>query len=656
MLKFMRDSFQHLKWILLLIVAAFILGFVYFDMGLGGANASTRDQQRAYAARVNGETIPANEYYRALAFTEDQYKQMYRQTLTPEMLASMGVQKGVLDSLVDQKLLLQEAARLNLTATPDEIRRRISEIPVLNEGGKWVGQEGYTRFVQSVGYQNAADFEDALARQITLDKMESALQNSVVVSPKAAEAEYRRVSENAKIRYVLYPAAKEAPAVNVTPAEVDAYYAAHRDKYMHGEQRAAKYLVADLTRLRASIVPNDADLRRQYEAQKESFKRNDSAHILHILIKVEPNAAPAVDAAAKAKAENIVKQLRAGADFAKLAKENSGDPSSSGNGGDMGFVDKGATVEPFDNAAFSIPLNQISDPIRTQEYGYHIIKVLERRPAGYRPFEEVKAQLAMQTADQMSKDQARDEITKILARIKSAKPKTAADFEKFANDKVTSSDTLWFGKTDAVAGLGNNSAFNSWAFSAKEGEVGEIIGTNRGPAIPYLYGIRAAGPSDLKEIRERVEKDARMEKARALATQAMQRALPAANVDAVSQKVGIPATEATVTRQGYVSGFQGDVTPLIEAAMTANVGDVKGPITVGDGSVVFQVLEQKKIDAKAADENRAQYAETLRQQEARSLRQVLLQRLRKAAKIDLNTKLLDASTQSSSSQNQGQGS
>jgi len=650
MLKFMRDSFQHLKWILIAIVAAFIFGFVYFDMGLGGASASTSDKGRTWAARVNGETVTTREFDRAVAMTEEQYKQMYKQQLTPEMLAQLGVQKGVLDSLVDQKLLLQEAKRLNLEARPEEVQRRLLQVPMLNPDGKWVGDELYTRFVQQNGYATASDFEEELARQITLEKMDSAMQNSIVVSPKAAEAEYRRVTENAKIRYVLYPAAREAANVTVSDAELQAYYNANSAKYTHGEQRAVKYLVADLTRLRASIVPSDVELRKRYETSKDDFKTRPSAHILHILIKVDPSAAPDVDAAARAKAEGLVKQLRAGADFGALAKANSGDPSSAGNGGDMGFVERGTTVEPFDNAAFTMPLNQISDPIRSAEYGYHIIKVLERKEGGYRSFDEVKGQLAMQVTDQMAKDQARDEVTRVNARIKDAKPKTADDFAKFANDKVTSSDTLWFGKNDPVAGLGNNPALSSWAFSAKQGDVGEIIGTNRGPAIPFLYGIRTAGVTPFAEVKEKVANDARMDKARQLAMQALTKTLPAANVDAAAAKAGLQPAETTLSRQGYVSGFNGDVTPLIDAAMKSQVGPVSGPVQVAEGAVVFQVLEQKKVDPKQLDENRTAYAETLRQQEARNLRKVLLDRLKKASKIEINPEAIATPTEGSPSQ------
>ncbi len=636
MLKLMRDNFQQLKWALLAVVAAFVIGFVYVDMGLGGATR-VREQDRAYAARVNGETIPFREFDRALYYTQKNYEQMYRQPLSAEMIKAMGLPKQVLDSLVDQRLLLQQADRLHLVATPEEVRRRILEIPTLNPEGKFVGPELYNRFVTGSGFQSTAEFEDELAKEITLRKIESAMANSIVISPHAADAEYKRVSENAKIRYVLTGAKSEAAQVSVTPAEVEQYYKANQAKYAHGEQRAMKYLLADTNRIRSQIVPSDAELRKRYEASREDYRRPESAHILHILIKVDPSATPAEDATAKAKAENIVKQLRAGADFGKLAKENSGDPSSSSKGGDMGFVDRGMTVEPFDQAAFSIPLNTISDPIRTKEFGYHIVKVLERKPAGYKSYEEVRPMLAAQVADQMSKEQARDEITKILARLKQAKPKTPAEFAALANDKVSSNDTQWFGKGDQIQGIGNNPGLATWAFSAKQGDVGEIVGTQRGTAIPYLYAIRPAGITDLNEIRARVETDARGAKARELARQRMALALlGAARIDDVAKKLGATALETTVTRQGFVSGFSGDTTPLVDAAMSAKVGEVKGPVVMPDGVVALQVLEQKKVNPKETTENRAAYADLLRKQQAQTLRTVLLQRLRKESKIDIN--------------------
>jgi len=636
MLKLMRDNFQQLKWALLAVIAAFVIGFVYVDMGLGGAGR-VQHEDRAYAARVNGETIPYRDYDRALYYTQKNYEQMYRQPLSAEMIQAMGLPQQVLDSLVDQRLLLQQARRLHLSATPEEVRKKILEIPTLSPGGKFVGDELYTRYVTgALGYTSTAEFEDELARDITLQKINSALQNSIVISPKAAEEEYRRVSENAKIKYVVVPTAREMAKVQVTPAEVDQYYRANQAKYAHGEQRALKYLLADSARMRSQIVPTEAELRKRYETTKEDYKRPESAHILHILIKVDPTAPPEQDAAAKAKADSIVKELRAGADFAKLAKENSEDPSSKDKGGDMGFVDRGMTVESFDTAAFSVPLNTISDPIRSKEVGYHIIKVLERRPAGYRSFDEVRPMLNAQMADEQAKKQARDEITNIAARLRQTKPKTAAEFTSLENGRVSSYDTQWFAKSDAILGLGNNPALSTWAFSAKQGDVGEIVGTQRGPAIPYLYSIRPAGISDLNEIRPRVEADARAAKARELARQELATALPAANIDEVAKKVALTATETTVTRQGSVSGFSGDTSALVDAAMSGKVGQIVGPIVLPDGAVVLQIEQQNKVDPKTGGENRAAYAEMLRQQEGRNLRAALLTRLRKESTVEIN--------------------
>jgi hypothetical protein len=302
-------------------------------------------------------------------------------------------------------------------------------------------------------------------------------------------------------------------------------------------------------------------------------------------------------------------------------------------------------VPPFDTAAFSIPLNTISDPIRSAEFGYHIIKVLARRPEGYRQFEEVRDQLRAQTADQLAKDRARDEITRIEARIKASKPKTVDEFTALAGGSVASNDTQWFGKTDAIPGMGNNPAFTSWAFAAKVNDVGEILGSQRGPVIPFLYAIRAAGVAPLDEVRAKVENDARMEKARQLAQQALAKALPAPTVDAAGAKVGLTATETTVNRQGFIAGFTGDTSALVDAAVSAPVGQVVGPVATGDGAVLFQVTEQKKADAAALATNRAQYTDTLRQQESRNLRASLLLRLRKTSTIDINKKLIEQQTQ-----------
>ena len=644
MLSTLRSALNRLKWVLVAIVAAVILGFVFIDTGMGGAGGAASGDERAFAARVNGETISFREYDRALYYTEQNYRQMYGEQFNAEMLRSLGLERQVLEGLIDQRLMLQEARRLNLDATTDEVRERILTIPTLNPEGQFVGASLYTRYVTGqLGYQSPAEFEDELARDITTSKMESALQSSIIISPKAAEAEYRRTNEVAKVRYVLYPSTRDVGNVTVTPAEVDAFYKNNQTRYAHGEQRHVKYLLADFDRLRAQIKPSEEELRRRYEAAKDEYRSGESARIEHILIKVDPTAPADVDAAARSRAESLVAQLRGGADFAALARQHSADPSSASAGGDMGWVERGQTVEPFDRAAFSVPLNQISDPIRSQEYGYHIIRVSERRPPAHRSFEEVRPQLTAQVVEEMAKEQARQEVARVSAQVRQSKPATADEFTALANDKLTSNDTQWFQKTDQIPGLGNNPQLMTWAFSAKQGDVGSPIGTRRGIVVPFLAGVRPAGVMALGENRARVEADAKLAKARELAMEALRKAAAGAqSVDAVATSVGLPVEDTQVSRQAQIGGFTGDTSALVKAAMDAPVGQLTGPVPVGDGAVVFQVTEQTRVSPEEMKERSAQYMDALRAQQARSLRVVLLERLRKTANIERNEQALAA--------------
>lgn len=638
MLKVMRESFHHLKWVLLAVVAAFIFGFVFIDMGLGGGRfGRSKQDDLPYAARVNGETISINDYQRALKNVEAMYQQQFGQQFTPEMSQMMNLPNQVINMLVDQRLLTQEAERLNLDASPAEVRKKLLSIPTFNENGKFIGMELYNRYITGpLGYTNAAEFEEDLGREIALQKMESALQHSVVLSPKAVDAEYRRANENAKVRYVLLPAAPDA-ATAVTPAEVQAYYTAHQSDFTHGEQRKVRYLLADYAKIRSEVKPTDAELRRLYDQSKDSYLRPASAHVLHILVKSEPGATPQADAAAKAKAEGLVAQLRGGADFAKLARENSEDPSSSGNGGDMGWVDMGKTVEPFERAIFSIPVNTISDPVRSQEYGYHIVKVVERREQSVQPFEEARPALAAKAANDMAKDIARAEINRVNAQIKQTKPANAQAFAALATGRLTSNDSGWVTKTDPIGGLGNNQPLSQWIFAAKKDDVSDPVGTSKGVAIAYVEDLRPSGVSTLADVRERVEQEAKRQKGReAASAQLAQMILGAPNIDAVAQKAGRTATEVTVDRQGNIAGLTGDTAKFVDAALKANIGQLNGPVLVGDGAVVFQVTEQKRVTSDELAKNRAAFSDRMREQQARQLRSVLVERLRKSADVTIN--------------------
>ncbi|MFA6956455.1 MAG: peptidyl-prolyl cis-trans isomerase [Thermoanaerobaculia bacterium] len=641
MLKVMRDSFQHLKWILVFIVALFIL-LIFVDWGgAGRTGGSGKNDLGAAAARVNGATISFDEYRRALFYSEQRFEQMYGQKITPQMRETMGLEKQVIAQLVDQALLQEEAQRLNLEATDEEVRKAILEIPVLSPDGKFVGADLYKTYILGQGYASVSDFERELKRDLTLRKMQSALMSSVALSPAAAEAEYRQRSETAKIQYVLFPSERAAVNLQVTPAEIEAQYKANVNKYAHGEQRRVRYLIADLAQLRAKVTPGDADLKAYYDLNKESFKSRESVRAAHILIPVAPNAAPAVDAAAKAKAASLVAQLRAGADFAKLAAENSEDPGSKTRGGDVGFFERGRMVPEFENAAFSLKIGEISDPVKTQ-FGYHILRVSEKRAEGYRPFEEVKGELVGRYTDERSRTMARDAIALARTKMDKDKPKDEAALRAIAeaSPNVAINDTQWFEKSGSIFGLGRVAGLADWAFAAKPGEISEIIDTDRGPIVAWFDSSRPAGISELADVKDRVEAEARKAKAAANAAAELRTAAGNEPLEAVAKKLGLTVEESNVTRGGAVQKLAGDVAPLVDAVFAGASGQTVGPVAVEQGAVIARIVEKKQFDPAVWQTEKERFMQSLRSSEARRMQTSLLEKLRKSAKIVTNEQLL----------------
>lgn len=637
MLKVMRDSFQHLKWILVFIVFVFIL-FIFVDWGAG--RTQSRDPEN-FAARVNGETISLQDFNRASFYLEQRYEQMYGQNLNAEMREALGLPRQVLNSLIDETLLLQEARRLDLEANPEEIRQKILEMPIFSQEGKFVGPELYERYVRTqLQYPTAAAFEEEMGRNVTLEKIHSALRNSIILTPAAVEAEYRRRNESAKIRYVLLSADPFVETVSATPAEVEAYYRAHSTDYSHPEQRNVKYLLADLARIRSQVSVTEDEIRARYEAMKDQFQSGESVRAQHILLKLEPNATPDQQSAVEKKARELVAKLRAGADFAALAREHSQDPGSAANGGDLGFFERGRMVAEFEEAAFSAPVGTITDPVKST-YGYHIIRVNEKRPGGQKPLSEVRAQLETQLKAQKASDSARERIAQAKARIDQAKPKTDAELRNFASEFVTFNETGWFAKNDPVPGLGRVPALNDWAFNAETGNVGTQIETSRGPIIPYLTGKRESGISTLDEVRDRVVNDLKRQKARQAAEQQLRAAFSAAkSVDATAKQLSLTPVEANVTRMGFVTGLSGNIQTLINSALEAEAGSVKGPLVVDQGAIVFEVVERKRFDPQEFATTKDSTLQALQQAEFPKLRASLLAGLRQKAEIEINNRLI----------------
>ncbi len=292
--------------------------------------------------------------------------------------------------------------------------------------------------------------EEALRKQLIVRKLENATLQGVVVSPKEVEDEYRKKYERAKIQYIAFPPGKFSEQIKPTEQQLKDYFEVNHAKYSMPEKYAYQVLVLDQDKMEAALQITDEQLHQAYAASMDNFRMPERVHVRHILIKADSKASDAEKKAALAKAEDVLKQLKAGGDFAALAKKYSDDPGSKDKGGDLDFLVQGQTVPEFDKMSFSLPPHQLS-PIVTTQFGYHIIEVLEKQPAHVKPFDEVKAGLLADLRKQAVTDKMQSSGDQMHAALVKDPTSAAAVAKQYGADLV---DVPNGGPGEPIPGLG----------------------------------------------------------------------------------------------------------------------------------------------------------------------------------------------------------
>src|ERR1039458_2057756 len=301
----------------------------------------------------------------------------------------------MVDQMVTERALAYEATRLGFQVTDADLADTIRQTaPGLFQDGKFVGTDAYANMLAQQNI-SIAEFESDLRRQILITRLREVAIEGTIVTPLEIEQAYRKKNEKIKIEYVKIPNDKYRGEVQPSAEDMQRFYKANSARYVTPETKNLVILIADPAKMELAATPADADLRRLYSQNLDSFRTPERIKVRHILLKTDGKAA-SEDPKIKAEAEDLLKQIRGGADFAALAKKNSEDTGSAANGGEYpGFVTRGQTVPEFERAAFSLKPGQTSDLVKTQ-YGYHIIQVLQHEDARLRPFEEAKSELAVQ--------------------------------------------------------------------------------------------------------------------------------------------------------------------------------------------------------------------------------------------------------------------
>ncbi len=372
MLQTIRDRAQGIfAWIILiLIIVPFALWGIqnYFDTGKEKPIAVVGDRE----------------------FFERDLLRLYEQQYArfSDRYDEAELKRQALERLVDDEVLFQTAREKRLTVSDAQVARFIRTLPFFQTDGKF-DEEKYQRLLAAQGLTTAG-FVSQVRRALLLEQLRRSVTDSAFATEPEAERFYRLQNQQRKVSYVILPLPDQT--VEVGDAEIRSYYEQHRDRFLTPEQVTIEYLTLSVDDIARTIQPSEADLKRYYEEQRQAFAVPEKRRIRHILIAVPENADEKTRQQALAKAREIRQRLLAGEDFAKLAREYSDDPGSKAKGGDLGFVRRGVLEKHFEKVAFSLPEDEISEPVETP-FGYHIIQVTEIRPAEIKPFEAVKRQI-----------------------------------------------------------------------------------------------------------------------------------------------------------------------------------------------------------------------------------------------------------------------
>jgi peptidyl-prolyl cis-trans isomerase D len=587
MLNRMRRHMSWLKWSLGIVVLAFIIFYIPDFLRGSGADAASGET----IARVEGQDITANEFRRTYQAQLQAYRSAYGGQMSEQLLKQLGVEQQILQQMVDERAQLAEARRVGISVNDAEVRERVLSIPAFQENGAFIGEQRYQQLLRMQRPpMTAAEFEDNVRRQLTVQKLRSSVTDWMSVTDKDLEQEYRRRNDKVKLAVVSLTADSFRTQVSVGDGDIAGYFADHKDEFKIPEKRKIRYLLIDIDALRAKVVVPPSEIERTYNNNLEQYSTPEQVRASHILLKTEGKD----DAAVKAKAEDILKQARAGADFAELAKKYSEDEASQKNGGDLDYFGRGRMVAEFDQAAFALEPGKISDLVKTQ-YGYHIIKVVDKKTATTRPLADVRQQIQDQLAYERAQAQASDLAQALEKQI--TKP---SDLDRVAKEKgLTVQESGFFARDEPILGLGQSPEAASRAFEMKQGEVAGPLRASRGFIFETMVAKQDPYVPKLDEVKERVREEVIKRKARDLSQQrAADIALKLKNApdfEKAAKASGLEAkTTELIARDSPIPDV-GVAKAVEDTAFKLPVGGVSGPIATDNGTAIVKVLDKQEV-------------------------------------------------------------
>lgn len=449
-------------------------------------------------------------------------------------------------------------------------------------------------------------------------KLRDIAVEGTVVTPAEIDNSFKVKNEKLKIQYVKIAADKYKAEAQPTQAEVENYFKVNSGQYRDPEKKNLTILIADQAQLSQGLNPTDAELHALYNQNLDQFRTKERVHVRHILLMTQGKPS-ADDAKIRAQAEDILKQIKAGANFEDLAKKYSQDPGSASKGGDLGWVEHGQMVPEFDKTCFSLKPGETSGVIKT-EYGYHIVQVLAHEDAHLKSFDEAKAQL--------TSDWKKTHVSQLMQQI-SDQAQAALQKDPQHPEKVAEQFHMQLVKADGAAPgkplpqIGVNNDFDQSLTGLQTGQVSQPVALPGDKlAMAVVTGVIPAKPATLDEVQSQLHDAIAASKLKSIEEKHARELLDKAKAEGgdlakAAKAMGLEVkTSDEFTRSGAIEGVGS--ANYFQNAFTQADGSMVGPVGMADGSwIIAKVVAHVPADMSQLPAQRASIRDDIKSQRAR---------------------------------------
>jgi peptidyl-prolyl cis-trans isomerase D len=595
-------------------------------------------------ADVGGQPI-------SVAEVQDQLSRISRNGTIPPALQPLYVNQ-VLDQLIFEKSLELEADRLGLRVTDEEhadLLRKL--VPTAFTGDTFIGYDRYSAEVQARFQMTVQQFESEVKNELLQQKFQQLVTDGITASDDEVREEFRRQNEKIKLDYVVIKPEDLQAKVEVSDADLAAYFEKNKANYVVPERRTIDYATLTLAQLRQRAEVSDDELKIFYQNHIDQYKLEDRAHVAHILFKTV-GMTDAEAAEVRKKAEDVLNKAKHGGNFADLAKQYSEDTSKD-KGGDLGWIVRGQTVPEFEAAAFSLPKGSISDLVKTQ-YGFHIIQVIDRETARTQTLDEVKASIINQLQTEKAEQLGENVSAQVADEIRRGGRVPIDELAKKFN--MMTGEAKAVEATQLLPEIGNAPGLMDTIFHARVGDLAAPIHTDLGYVVFSVKDIQQAHPATLAEVHDRVATDYRHEKAvdlaKSRADELSKRAKGGENFAAAAKALGLDVkTSDLISRTGSIpeAGSAKQLAP----AFTMTVGQASDPLMSGQNWTVYRVAEHDPVNLSDFDKQKSKIEDQVLQRKRQTaydlFRTALKTRLQQEGQLHVNAdnlKRLTSPTQS----------